>query len=97
MLSLDAIIFGMGHLNGPRAKLSFGGDGVQMAITPRARAALTELLNAGYAEKIAGEDARPRREHYRGANADPHLGLLLKASGVDPFKMDSWPAFEKST
>jgi len=84
-LSTDALIFGLGVLNGPRAKLSFGGEGAKMAITPRARAALEELLAAGYAEPAPADDQIPGREHYRGTSAQPHLGELAKAAGLKAF------------
>ena len=47
-LSTDALIFGLGFLNGPRARLSFGGEGAQMRITPRgARRAVRCRLREG--------------------------------------------------
>lgn len=84
-LSNDAIIFGLAYLNGAKAKLSFGGDGAKMAITDRARAALTELLAAGFAEPAKPDDQIPNREHYRGIYRDPHLGQLAKQAGINPF------------
>lgn len=93
-LSTDALIFGLGYLNGPKAKLSFGGEGAKMAITPRARAALNELLAAGYAEVTAPYDQIPGREHYRGTAADPHLGELARTAKLNPFDPDhKWTTF----
>jgi hypothetical protein len=93
MLSNDAIIFGIGHLNGGRATLSFGGDGAKMKITDRARAALNDLLKHGYAEPFKPDNGWVNREGYRGVNKVPHLGALLRGAGVDPFNIDSWPTF----
>jgi hypothetical protein len=93
MLSNDAIIFGIGHLNGGRATLSFGGVGAKMKITDRARAALNELLSAGYAEVDRPDNGWKDREGYRGVNMAPHLGALLRGAGIDPFNIDSWPTF----
>lgn len=95
-LSTDALIFGLGYLNGPKAKLSFGGEGAKMEITPRARAALNELLAAGYAEVTAPDDQIPGREHYRGTNVDPHLGELARAAKLNPFDPDyKWTTFAR--
>lgn len=95
-LSTDALIFGLGHLNGPKAKLSFGGEGAKFAITPRARAALDELLAAGYAEVAPPYDQIPGREHYRGTAVDPHLGELARIAKLDPFNPDyRWTTFAR--
>ncbi|MCE6958834.1 hypothetical protein LAZ40_07200 [Cereibacter sphaeroides] len=95
-LSNDALVFALGYLNGPRAKLSFGGEGAQMAITPRARAALDELLAKGYVEIAAPSDQIPGREHYQGVARDPHIGQLAREAGIDPFgKETRWTTFEK--
>lgn len=93
-LSRHAIIFGLGYLNGPRCKLSFGGEGAKMGITPRARAALDELIAAGYAETAPPADQIPGREHYRGTTAEPRLGQL---AGCGHFGLDveRWTSFEK--
>ena len=93
-LSSDAIIFGLAYLRGPKSKLSFGGEGAKMAITPRARAALSELLAAGYAEPAQPDDSIPNRECYRGTEAEPHLGALAKAAGINPFDDEHrWRSF----
>lgn len=95
-LSADALVFGLGYLRGPKSKLSFGGEGAQMAITPRARAALNELLVAGYAEPAEPDDQIKGREHYQGTMQDPFMGDLAKASGIDFFGDESrWPSFSK--
>lgn len=94
-LSTDAIIFGLAYLNGPRCKLSFGGEGAVMEITPRARGALIELLFAGYAEATKADDQTLGRENYRGTLADPHLGALAKEAGIDPLNVERWPSFVK--
>lgn len=98
-LSRDAILFAFGYLNGPKAKLSFGGEGAAMRITDRARAALDELIAAGYAEPSQPEDQIPGREHYRGVTRDPHIGALAQDMGINPFlvgKEDRFTSFEKT-
>jgi hypothetical protein len=95
MLSHDAIIFGMGHLNGAKACLSFGGDGAEMKITDRARAALNELLAAGYAKAEGGLNRWVGREYYRGVWLDPTLGELCREAEIDPLKSVSWATFER--
>ena len=88
----DAIIFGLAYLNGPKAKLSFGGEGATMEITPRARDALNCLISNGYAETSKPDDQIKGREHYRCAKND--LGLLAKAEQIDPFSMEyCWTTF----
>jgi hypothetical protein len=70
-----------------------------MEITPRARAALNELLSAGYAAPCRADDQIPGREHYAGVATDPHhhsLGELAKAFGINLFGGDDdWVAFRK--
>lgn len=94
-LSTDALIFGIGYLNGPRARLSFGGEGAQMRITPRARAALDELIASGYAETADPDCQTPGREFYRGAAKEPHLGHLAREAGINPFGVERWTSFER--
>lgn len=94
-ISMDALVFGLAYLRGPNCKLSFGGEGATMRITDRARAALTELLAAGYAEVAKPDDQIIGREHYRGTGTDPHLGLIGQQQGLDPFNLDSWSTFTK--
>lgn len=94
-LSTDALIFGLGFLNGARVRLSFGGEGAEMRITPRARAALNELVAAGYA-KTATPDCQTRdRESFQGVSKEPHLGHLAKEAGLDPWNLERWTTFEK--
>ncbi|MBW3243425.1 hypothetical protein KUV57_12195 [Epibacterium sp. DP7N7-1] len=98
-ISKDAIIFGIGYLRGPKSTLSFGGEGAKKRITARARAALDELLAAGYAEIAQPRDRIPGREHYRGTIQDPHLGQLAKEVGINVFDRSqsgdlSWTCFE---
>lgn len=95
-LSKDAIIFGLAYLHGSGRKLSFGGEGAQLKITERARAALNELISAGYAETANADDQIKGREHYQGVNKSPHLGLLAKETGIDPFGDEMrWDTFVK--
>jgi len=94
-LSTDALVFGLGYLNGPRARLSFGGEGAQMRITPRARAALDELIAAGYAKTADPDCQTPGREFYKGVAREPHLGQLAREAGLDPFGLERWTSFER--
>lgn len=94
-LSTDALIFGIGYLNGPHARLSFGGETASMRITDRARNALDELIGAGYAEPTDPDTSDPGRESYRGTRAEPHLGELAKRAGLDPFGLERWTSFER--
>lgn len=84
-LSHNALIFGLGYLRGTGCTLSFGGDGAKMAITPEGRAALDELIAAGYAATTEPTDQIPNREHYRGTNKTPHIGQLAQEAGINPF------------
>lgn len=94
-LSKDAIIFGLGFLNGPRARLSFGGMHAEKRITARARAALAELIGAGYAESCDPDFFDTGREGYRGVNQTPSLGALARETGIDLFDTKNrWAAFE---
>lgn len=95
LLSNDALIFGMGFLNGPKATLRFGGDGATKEISPRARAALDELLAAGYCEVTTANDSIENREHYRGKLVDgTGLGVIAQKQGFDPFdRSNKWPSF----
>lgn len=94
-LSKDAIIFGLGFLNGPRARLSFGGMHGENRITERARAALAELIGAGYAESCDPDFFDTGREGYCGVKQDPSLGALAREAGIDPFDTTNrWAAFE---
>lgn len=89
VLSRDAVIFGLAYLNGPKRKLSFGGEGAKKAITDRARAALDELLAAGYAKKLPAQDGIRDREHYMGALVEVTLGQIAKARGdIDPLTLN---------
>lgn len=84
-LSLDAIVFGFSLLSSSRATLSFGGEGAAMAITPRGRAALDELLAAGRAEPAEPDCIVVGREYYRGVDLEPPLGKLAMEAGYNPF------------
>lgn len=64
-LSDDAIVLGMAHFISTNSTLSFGGDDAKMEITPRARSALSELIEAGFVEVCEPLDSWPNREHYR--------------------------------
>lgn len=89
---MDAIVFGLAYLNGPKAKLSFGGDGAEMEITPRGEAALQWLLNAGFCAETEPECSTPNRRSYVGVG---HIGALAGA-GFNPFDSgNNWPTFVK--
>lgn len=95
-LSQDALMFGLAYLRGPKSKLSFGGEGAKMVITDRARAALSELIAAGYAVPAKPDDQIVGREHYQGTDMDPHLGSKAHAARFDPFDTDNnWTTFAK--
>jgi len=90
-LTIDAMIFGLAYLNGPKSTLSFGGEGAEMEITPRAREALNCLINCGFAETMPKTDQIIGREFYRGLRS---LGPEAKAAGIDPFdRKNAWPTF----
>jgi hypothetical protein len=94
VLSADAIVFGAAYLPTAYCSLSFGGEEAEYQITPRARAALDELIAAGFAVQIDGNDAIAGREHYRGA--DHGLGKIAQASGIDFFgEQARWTTFVK--
>ena len=93
-LTIDAIIFGLAYLNGPKARLSFGGEGATMRITDRAREALNCLIHHGYAHVTAATDQIKGREYYCGASAN--LGEIAKSKGVNPFSAEfRWETFVK--
>lgn len=65
-----------------------------MEITPRARAALDELLTAGYAEPAPPDNIMAGRESYRGTEMEPHIGILARDAGINVFeKRENWPMF----
>jgi hypothetical protein len=90
-LSNDAIIFGIGYLNGPKARLSFGGQGATMMITARASKALAELLVNGYAAETEPTDSIPGREFYKGTMKDPSLAQLAREAGINIAKPPGVP------
>ena len=97
-LSKDALVFGLAYLRGPKSKISFGGEVAWLAITDRARAALDELLQAGYAEPAKSDDHIKGREHYQGTMQEPHIGELAREVGLDPFcASNRWACFAKHT
>ena len=88
----DAIVFGFGYLASPNSKLSFGGDGAEYEITPRARVALDLLLANGFAKKIDPDDQIPNREAYKGAgDLSPHV----KSLDISALLGSDWPCFVK--
>lgn len=93
-ISDDAIVFGFAYLSGPKAKLSFGGANATMHITRRARAALDELLQQGFAVPAVDNDQTPRREHYRGTELFRDVLQFAQDQGFDPFdQKHNWPTF----
>ena len=95
-LTIDAIIFGLGYLNGPKATLSFGGDGAEYRITDRARSAMNCLLENGFAEVFDPTDQIAGREYYRGVRRAKSFGEVAKERGICPFDPAlSWPSFER--
>jgi hypothetical protein len=81
-LSDDALVFGFAYLGNSGSTLAFGGDHAKKEITPRARAALNELLAAGVVETAEPWDQWPGREYYRGKVA---IGPLMKGRNLNPF------------
>lgn len=81
-LSDDALVFGIAYLAHPKCTLEFGGEGAEQQITPRARAALNELLAAGVAEASEPTSQWRGREFYRGKIS---IGPMLKGRGLNPF------------
>jgi hypothetical protein len=99
-LSDDACVIGFGHFSSPKSTLSFGGDHAKMEITPRARAALNELIEHGFVAACAPLDSYPNREHYRGVKT-VHL-LMKDRPHLNPFGPDAaenmrWPTFTAKT
>lgn len=93
-LSEDAIIFGFAYLSHSKHKLSFGGEGATMEITPRARAALNELLAAGYAEPAKADDQIRGREHYQGTDKEPRIMRQMQQAGINLFEdIERWDSF----
>lgn len=93
-LSTDALTFGFAYVNGSKRSVAFGGDGTKMKITPRARDALTELIDAGYVEATPPTESIPNREYYRGVDKIPSLGAVAKSDRYDPFGQDNnWNVF----
>ena len=90
---IDAVIFGMAYLRGPKSKLSFGGDGSEYEITPRAEAAIQWLVASGFAKECKPDCQTPNRRSYAGAG---DIGVLAKAYDIDLFSRDhDWPTFVK--
>ena len=96
-LSDDALVFGFAYLNHPGCTLAFGGDHAEKEITPRARAALDELLDAGAVIASEATDQWPNREYYRG---NVPIGPLMKDRGLnpldDPDGRFKWTTFAKN-
>lgn len=88
-LSDDAIKLWGCYFRGPRNTLRFGGDHAEMEITPKARAALTELLEVGAAEPIKPDDQWPGREHYGSTGMDL-TEIALERGGGTPDKAFQW-------
>lgn len=98
-LSNDAIIFGIGFTCDENLRLSFGGEGSEMEITPRARAALDELIAAKYATIDEADTSIVGREYYRGTPKQPRLVVIMIDRGLDVFgdKSLHFPTFVKKS
>jgi hypothetical protein len=97
-LSDDACVIGFSHFPSVKSTLSFGGDHAVMKITPRARAALDELISKGFVVACEALDGYPNREHYRGANTVQHIikdRPHLYPFGPDAVKNVGWTTFTK--
>lgn len=95
-LSDDALVFGFSYLSHAGCTLAFGGHHAEQEITPRARAALDELLAAGAVEVSEPTDQWPGREYYRGKEP---IGPMMKDRNLNPFDDEDgqfkWTTFSK--
>lgn len=82
-LSDDSLRLWLAYFMMPRNTLSFGGEGAKMAITPRARAALDELIEAGCVEIADPDCSTLGREMYRSGAADPRDVLRERSKPKD--------------
>jgi hypothetical protein len=95
-LSDDACVIGFAHFPTPKSTLSFGGDHAEMDITPRARAALDELISGGFVVACEPLDSWPNREHYRGVRTVQHIfgdRPHLNPFGPEAVKTVGWTSF----
>jgi hypothetical protein len=95
-LSDDACVIGFSHFPSVKSTLSFGGDHAKMEITPRARAALDELILKGFVVACEPLDSYQNREHYRGAATVQHIikdRTHLHPFGPDAVKNTGWTTF----
>lgn len=97
-LSNDALIFGLSFLSGPQSILTFGGISTERQITPRARAALSELVEHGYAKRIPVSPPIEKRESYSGVQNATPISQLFSQAGLDPFdELNLWVSFEQAS
>jgi hypothetical protein len=82
-LSDDACVIGFAYFPSAKSTLSFGGDHAKKVITPRARAALDELISGGFVAACEPLDGWPNREHYQGVEPVQHL--LKDRPHLNPF------------
>ena len=97
-LSDDACVIGFAHFPSPKSTLSFGGDHAEMEITPRARAALDELILKGFVAACEPLDGYTNREYYRGVNSVQHI--IKDRPHLHPFGPNAaenlgWSTFRK--
>jgi hypothetical protein len=96
-LSDDAFVIGFAHFPTPKSTLSFGGDHGSMDITPRARAALDELIAKGFVAACEPLDGWANREHYQGVKTVQHFikdRPHLSPFGPEAGKYFGWPTFQ---
>lgn len=92
----DAYVFGVSFFPSRNSTLLFGGDHATMEITPRGRAALTELVRNGFVEPCEPLDGWPGREQYRSL-----LGVRIPTDRkhLNPFALErddfKWTIFQK--
>lgn len=95
-VSDEALIFGYAYLNNPKCTLQFGGEGALLRISEQSRAALDELLSAGFVEVAPATTQIVGREYYRGKIP---IGPLLGDREINPFALPEshlgWPTFVK--
>ena len=97
ILSDDACVIGFSHFPSAQSTLSFGGDHAKMEITPRARAALDELISCGFVTACEPLDGWSNREHYRGVKTVQHLikdRHHLHPWGPDAIENLGWTTFK---
>ena len=85
-ISDDAIALWVTHFPLPEGTFRFGGEGTRYVLTDRARKALEELLEHGYAEVIDADEGISGREHYGSTELSLRQDIDIRSGG----DLDSW-------